>query len=96
MSTTTLAKLVHQGQKAVITDAGRSTAHLVSVPLDNGTREFGNDCGKIKIADDFDAPLPDELWLECFSVSCAHGARIFGVRAKPALRGYGPQWQAAV
>ena len=58
-----LIKLAHQGQEVVITDEGRPTARLVSVPFDNGKREFGKYRGKIKIAEDFDAALPDEFWL---------------------------------
>jgi prevent-host-death family protein len=58
-----LVKLAHQGQEVVITDEGRPTARLVSVPPANGKREFGKYRGKIKIADDFDAPLPDDFWL---------------------------------
>jgi len=59
-----LIKLVHQGQEVVITDEGLPTARLVPVPPANGTREFGRYRGKIKIADDFDAPLADDFWLE--------------------------------
>ncbi|MFO7904348.1 MAG: type II toxin-antitoxin system Phd/YefM family antitoxin [Planctomycetota bacterium] len=58
-----LVKLAHQGQEIVITHEGRPTARLVSVPPANGTREFGKYRGEIKIADDFDAPLPDDFWL---------------------------------
>ncbi len=58
-----LVKLAHQGQDVVITDQGRPTARLVSVPASNGTREFGKYRGKIVIADDFDAALPDDFWL---------------------------------
>lgn len=58
-----LVKLAGQGQEVVITDEGRPAARLVSVPPNDGKREFGKYRGKIKIADDFDAPLPDEYWL---------------------------------
>jgi prevent-host-death family protein len=58
-----LIKLAHQGQEVVITDEGRPTARLVSVPPVNRARDFGKYRGKIKIADDFDAPLPDDFWL---------------------------------
>ena len=58
-----LVDLARQGQEVVITDEGRPTARLVSIPPAGGRREFGKYRGKIKIADDFDAPLPDEFWL---------------------------------
>ena len=58
-----LVKLAHQGQEVVITDEGRPTARIVSVPPNNGKLEFGKYRGKIKIAEDFDAALPDEFWL---------------------------------
>lgn len=58
-----LVKLAHQGQEVVITEEGRPTARLVSVPPASGKREFGKYRGKIKIAADFDAPLPDDFWL---------------------------------
>ena len=35
---------------------------VVPVPPDNGKRDFGKYRGKIKIAADFDAPLPDDFW----------------------------------
>ena len=33
------------------------------LPLGPQRRVFGQYQGKIQIADDFDAPLPDEFWL---------------------------------
>ena len=57
-----LVKLAHEGQEVLITYEGRPTARLVSVPFDNGKREFGKYRGMIKIAEDFDAALPDEFW----------------------------------
>ena len=57
-----LIELAHQGQEVVITDAGRPTARLVSVPRCNVKREFGKYRGRIKVGDDFDSSLPEEFW----------------------------------
>lgn len=54
---------VERGEEIIITSRGRPVARLAPVqPL---KREFGLDRGLLSIADDFDAPLPDEL-LEAF------------------------------
>jgi prevent-host-death family protein len=64
---TQLSKLVDKaskGESFVIAKAGTPLARLV--PLNDGDRPkkkiaFGSMKGKIWMADDFDAPLPDEL-----------------------------------
>jgi prevent-host-death family protein len=60
-----LSKLVdraNKGERFVIAKAGTPLAKLV--PLNDGKRKkirFGTFKGKIEIADDFDAPLPEEI-----------------------------------
>lgn len=46
-----------------LSENSRVRVTVVPVPPDNGKREFGRFRGKIKIAADFDAPLPDDYWL---------------------------------
>ena len=62
---TRLSELVEQasrGETVVIAKSGTPMAKLV--PLSHGPKrkiKYGLMKGKIEIADDFDAPLPDEL-----------------------------------
>ncbi|KKI35993.1 antitoxin [Burkholderia vietnamiensis] len=49
------------GEEIVIAKAGVPTARLVPVERPKVVRRFGGLKGKLKIADDFDAPLPDEV-----------------------------------
>lgn len=54
-----LLEKVAQGEEVVIARAGVPVARLVPVrPV--AKRELGFECGRVFIADDFDAPLPDE------------------------------------
>jgi antitoxin (DNA-binding transcriptional repressor) of toxin-antitoxin stability system len=57
-----LARLVDrvaEGEEIVIARSGRPIAKLVRVQI--GPREPGRLKGRIHMADDFDAPLPDEI-----------------------------------
>lgn len=57
-----LVESVIGGEEIIIAKAGKPAARLV--PIDNGKRQgvrFGLMKGEIVIADDFDAPLPDDL-----------------------------------
>ena len=54
-----LLKQVEAGEDVVIERDGAPVARLVRVAPP--VREFGFDEGRIRIADDFDAPLPAEL-----------------------------------
>ena len=56
-----LLQRVAAGEEIVITRGGEPVARLV--PIESGARKrvLGLDEGKIWIADDFDAPLPDEI-----------------------------------
>ncbi len=62
---TQLSQLVdaaHRGETIIIAKAGTPMAKLV--PLSHGPKRkilFGLMKGEIEIADDFDAPLPDDL-----------------------------------
>ena len=63
---TSLSKLiarVEQGEEIVIARNGRPVARLVPIAKQDRAAAFGSMRGKIWIADDFDAPLPDSFWL---------------------------------
>jgi prevent-host-death family protein len=56
-----LLDAVSAGEEVVIARAGKPLARLVPVQPRKPLRQPGFLKGRIKIADDFDAPLPDEL-----------------------------------
>jgi len=49
------------GEEIIIAKAGKPTARLVAMERMKVTRRFGALKGQIRIADDFDAPLPDDV-----------------------------------
>ncbi len=55
---------VEQGEDVIIARAGKPVARLTGLVPDKPTIRFGGLKGKIWIADDFDAPLPDEILAE--------------------------------
>lgn len=55
-----LAK-VQRGQEVTISKSGKPVARLVPVAPARQPRRLGTAKGQIWIADDFDAPLPDDL-----------------------------------
>jgi len=58
-----LLEQVAQGESVTIAKSGKPVARLVpltSSPAGNGF-EFGCMAGEITVADDFDAPLPDDM-----------------------------------
>jgi prevent-host-death family protein len=55
-----LLKRVEGGEEVVIARAGRAVARLVPVAR-SAKRVLGEDKGRGWIADDFDAPLPDDI-----------------------------------
>jgi prevent-host-death family protein len=60
---THLSQLVEEaanGNEIVIAKAGKPVARLVGMDVDSAPRPRGLLKGKIWIADDFDAPLPEE------------------------------------
>jgi len=52
---------VSEGGEVVIAKHGKPIARLVPFKTKAITRKPGSLKGKIKIADDFDAPLPDDI-----------------------------------
>ena len=49
------------GETIVIAKAGKPVARLVPMGGNPPQRELGRDAGRVWIADDFDAPLPEDL-----------------------------------
>ena len=64
-----LIEAVTQGEEIVIVEGGKAVAMLVPVPTQKTVRKPGAMKGKIKIANDFDSPLPDDL---NFDKACCH------------------------
>ncbi len=61
---TNFSKLVDaaaNGEEILIAKAGKPVARLVPLAPVKPVRQLGGLKGKIEIADDFDAPLPDEI-----------------------------------
>ena len=56
-----LLEQVAQGEEVVIAKSGRPVARLVAVKGSTGRRKPGSAKGQIKMCDDFDAPLPEEI-----------------------------------
>lgn len=56
-----LIEAVTQGEEILIARAGKPAAMLVPVHGQRPVRKPGSMKGKIQIAADFDAPLPDDL-----------------------------------
>lgn len=55
-----LLEMVAAGQRVVITRRGVDVAQIVSVSA-KAAREVGFDRGAVWVAEDFDAPLPDDM-----------------------------------
>jgi prevent-host-death family protein len=56
-----LVDAVVRGEEVVIAKAGKPAVRLVPMDQSKAKRRFGGLKGKIRIADDFDAPLPDDV-----------------------------------
>ena len=56
-----LIEAVTQGEEIVIAKAGKPAAMLVPMQTQKPVRKPGAMKGKIKIAADFDSPLPDDV-----------------------------------
>lgn len=52
---------VNEGEDVVITRHGRPVARLVPGPAERPRRKLGTLKGKVRMSEDFDAPLPDDL-----------------------------------
>ena len=61
-----LLQRVAAGEEVTIARAGVPIARLVAVEAKKNTRPLGFARGEIWIADDFDAPLPDDLLKEFY------------------------------
>lgn len=61
---TRLSQLLHRveaGEEIVIARAGKPVARLVPVGSAQGSRPLGQDAGRVRVAPDFDAPLPAKI-----------------------------------
>ena len=56
-----LVEAVSHGEEIVIARAGKPAAMLVPVQAKKAVRRPGGMKGKINVADNFDAPLPDDI-----------------------------------
>jgi prevent-host-death family protein len=56
-----LVERAEHGEEIIIARSGRPVARLVPLEDVEKPRVFGRMRGKIRIADDFDAPLPDDI-----------------------------------
>lgn len=56
-----LLEAASRGESVVISQDGKRVAQLVAIKPVVAVRKFGTMKGKIWIADDFDAPLPDDI-----------------------------------
>jgi prevent-host-death family protein len=58
-----LIERVGRGEEIVVAKAGKPVAKLVPIKTEvDRTRTFGMLKGKVRMAEDFDAPLLEELW----------------------------------
>jgi prevent-host-death family protein len=61
---TQLSRLVEQaaaGEEIIIAKSGKPVARLMPLAPPRGERRLGLLAGRMKVPDDFDAPLPDEI-----------------------------------
>lgn len=61
---TNLSRLVDRaaaGEEIVIARGGRPMARLVPLVTRSGPRRLGHLAGRVRVAEDFDAPLPDDI-----------------------------------
>lgn len=56
-----LLRRVKSGEQIVIAEAGKPVARLVPLEQPVGPRVLGSAKGTVWIADDFDAPLPEDV-----------------------------------
>jgi prevent-host-death family protein len=52
---------VERGEELIIARGGRPVARLLPLEPRSGERTLGADRGRVRISDDFDAPLPEDL-----------------------------------
>ena len=61
---TQLSQLLHRveaGEEVIIARAGKPIARLVAVQAGSTDRPLGIDVGIVRVAPDFDAPLPEDV-----------------------------------
>jgi len=58
-----LLSLVSEGSEVILTESNKPFARLVPIASPTGPRVAGLHTGSIWIRDDFDEPLPDDLWM---------------------------------
>ena len=66
---TKLSKLINQviaGEEIIVAKSGKPVAKIVPIEKPTQNRKPGSAKGKIRIADDFDAPLPEEILREFY------------------------------
>ena len=59
-----LSKLINQviaGEEVIVAKSGKPVARIVPFEKPTQNRKAGSAKGKLIIADDFDAPLPDDI-----------------------------------
>jgi prevent-host-death family protein len=61
-----LLQRVAAGEEVTIARAGVPVARLVAIRTKKKLRPLGMDRGRVWVADDFDAPLPDDLLREFY------------------------------
>jgi prevent-host-death family protein len=66
----TLLAEVQRGAEIVISSSGKPLARLLPFDNDKKILRFGVLKGKVKVADDFDAPLPDDIIAEFEGCEC--------------------------
>jgi antitoxin (DNA-binding transcriptional repressor) of toxin-antitoxin stability system len=62
-SVAALLKLAQEESGLLLLDSGRPVARVIPLPELSRERTAPLHPGAMQVADDFDAPLPDEFWL---------------------------------
>ena len=65
-----LLQVVASGAEVIIAKAGKPMARLSPIEESRPQIRFGVLKGKVKVSDDFDAPLPDNILLEFEGREC--------------------------
>ncbi len=58
-----LLSLVSEGSEVILTESNKPLARLVPIASPTAPRVAGLHIGSIWISDDFDEPLPEDLWM---------------------------------
>jgi prevent-host-death family protein len=79
-----LLRRVRAGEEIIIAEAGRPVARLVPIAPPAGPRSLGGDEELVWVADDFDAPLPDELVDAFYGNAGREGLEVVRPAGRPA------------